>query len=201
MKPTKSIPQDYSLRFTFNLREDLRLAIGLQVAGVILFFISGGMFLYIVYWMRPDVAAQGLQLPPANLIQQLRAIALMLIVLVAVVTLHELIHGACFWWFTREPPRYGIGPGYAFAASPDWYLPRGIYLVIGLAPLVVITALGLFFISFSSIAAITPLLFAITANFSGAVGDLWIIYRIAQERGSICVKDLGDGFSVYGDGG
>ena len=51
---------------------------------------------------------------------------------------HELIHGLFFWLFTGSAPRYGLGLSYAYAAAPDWYIPRRKYQVTGLAPVVII---------------------------------------------------------------
>jgi len=66
-----------------------------------------------------------------------------LLALVAVLLLHELVHGAFFWLITRSRPRFGLQITYAYAAAPDCYIPRNPYLVVGLSPLVLITLAGI----------------------------------------------------------
>ncbi len=59
-------------------------------------------------------------------------LAYLLGVLIVTLVLHELVHGLCFWSFTRDRPRFGWKLIYAYAAAPGWYLPRGRYLTVAL---------------------------------------------------------------------
>lgn len=34
-------------------------------------------------------------------------------------------------------------------------------------------------------------------NASGAVGDMWIAFKVLRERRKIVIEDLGDGFNFY----
>ena len=62
--------------------------------------------------------------------------------MLVMIVLHEGLHGLFFWLFTREKPKFAFKGFYAYAAMPDWYLPKKEYLITALAPLVGITLLG-----------------------------------------------------------
>lgn len=115
-------------------------------------------------------------------------VALLLVPLV-----HELIHGATGVAFGVRPS-YGIGPGFAFTTFHE-PMRRTQYLAVGLAPLVVITsACILLAIRFDAIAG--WLIFAGVMNAGGAVGDLWMSWRIIRQQPTAIYYDLADGFAV-----
>lgn len=115
------------------------------------------------------------------------------IALVLVPVLHEAVHGIAAM-LTGNRPSYGIGPGFAYTTFPD---PAGkrAYLTIGLAPLVVLSVVGL------PLAAAWDrgaglVLFFLVVNAAGAVGDLWMSWRIALQPRDALFVDLADGFAV-----
>jgi len=149
--------------------------------------LAGWLLVSIVMWMRPDFKDElriGMAVNVLNLL-------LILVVMVITIVFHELVHGLLFWFFARHKPEFGVGRGYAFAAMPDWYFPKHQYLVIGLGPLVGLTLLGMAIIAFA------PLTWLGLVNAGGALGDLYVCWRIAREAEDVWVKDIGDGFQVY----
>lgn len=192
MNPTQTLPETHSLAWEVNLKKNMRLNVLLQVAGI--FWV--GLVIVFLWWafslLRPAV---GSQLPlSGDIFALLVGFAL---VLVVSISLHELAHGAFFWWFAKHPPQFGLGPGYAYAAMPGWYFPKRQYLVVGLAPLVGLTALGLVFVPFLPDSLLAPFFWGMVLNAGGAIGDIYICLRIAREAQDVWVKDLGDGFEVY----
>jgi hypothetical protein len=123
-------------------------------------------------------------------------VALILSMLVSIV-LHELVHGAFFWLFSRSRPKFGFRAGYAYAAAPGWFFPRSQYLVIGLAPFVLLSLVGMILVTFVPIRWLAVILVGMIANASGSVGDLWIITLVLRERRKIVIEDLGDGMNFY----
>jgi len=113
------------------------------------------------------------------------------------ITLHELVHGVFFWFFAGQRPRFGLGPGYAYAAMPGWYFPKRKYLMVGLSPLVVLTVVGLVLVPFLPGGLLGPVFWGLVINAGGAIGDLYICLRIAREAEDVWVQDHGDGFEVY----
>lgn len=191
MKPTETLPSGYALAWQLNLKQNLRLNLFLQLAGALWFGLAFLFFWKAFSWLRPpgeEIRLMG---------DALAFVVGLLLVVMAVVVLHELAHGAAFWWFAGQRPHFGIGPSYAYAAMPGWYFPKRQYLAIGLAPLVSLTLLGLALVPFLPNAWLAPFLWGLSLNAGGAIGDLYICFRIAREAEDILVRDLGDGFEVY----
>lgn len=194
MNPTKTLPATHSLAWAVDMKKDRRLHWWLQVAGLIWFFIATFIMLGVVAVLRPGFA---LTSEFKSIWEVLLTGAATLVVLFVTVTLHELVHGLFFWIFSKSRPHFGLGPGYAYAAAPEWYFPKGQYIVIGLAPLVVLTIVGLLAIIIVPLAWVPALFLAVIFNAGGAIGDLYVCARIGAEAPNIWVKDTGDGFEVY----
>jgi hypothetical protein len=111
---------------------------------------------------------------------------------------HELVHGLAMRLYGGRP-RYGVGLAYfvfpyAYATAEDRFT-RNQFLVITLAPLVVLTLLG------------TPVMVALglpwlavplAANVGGAVGDVWMALTMLGYPSTVSVLDTRTGLSVYG---
>ncbi len=120
-------------------------------------------------------------------------IALVLL-LVVVPLLHEAVHGIVAQ-ITGAHPSYGIGPGYAYTTFLE-PVGRGEYLLIGLAPLVVLSVIGVAVMALvPSIAGLT--LVFLVANAAGAMGDVWMAWRTRQLPPGVRIYDLADGFVAY----
>lgn len=191
MKPTKTLPENYNLGWAVDMKKDTRLNWALQVAGMLWFVLAGGLLWRFIIILRPA------DIGPAQFPLSFSFLAGILIVIFVTLSLHELVHGLFFWLFTHEKPEFGIGPGYAFAAAPGWYFPRGRYFIVALAPFVLLTAVGLLLLALVPAAWLGLLFFAIVFNAGGAVGDLYISMRIWREAPDIWIRDRGDGFEIY----
>jgi len=125
-----------------------------------------------------------------------------LVTYVATLLVHEGIHGLFFWIFGGRP-RYGVGMitwflPYAYATSP---LDRFTLLqmsVISLAPFFWISALSLLSMNIWP-AVSTYAGIAFVGNFTGAVGDLWLVRQIWRFHGCRDVRfvDENDALAVY----
>lgn len=111
---------------------------------------------------------------------------------------HELIHGLAFAAFGSKP-HYGVGMKcflpYAYATAPGTRFKRNAFLVISLAPLVVIDAIALLLM------AIFPqapwLGWVAILNTSGASGDLWLATLLLRCPATIEVEDRKAGIAIY----
>ena len=110
---------------------------------------------------------------------------------------HELIHGMFFWLFTHERPKFALRSGYAFAAAPEWYLPKFQYIIVGLSPLVVISIVCIIFAALVPPSIVPYPLFIATFNAAGALGDMIVVAWVSKQSGTILVRDLGDRFSSF----
>ncbi len=191
MNPTPTLPQTHALAWEVNLKKNMRLNILLQVAGI--FWV--GLVIFFLRWAFEILRPSGMEFLFSGDIWVV--FAGFLPVLVVSISLHELVHGVFFWWFAKHLPSFGLGPGYAYAAMPDRYFPKRQYLVVGLAPLVVLTALGLLSVPFLPGRLLAPFFWGMVLNAGGAIGDIYVCLRIAREAEDVWVKDFGDRFEVY----
>jgi hypothetical protein len=192
MNPTPTLPETYSLAWEVDMKKDLRLNIILQVVGTILLFGFGWGFWEMLQWLRP-----GFSLDPFLLSQPLLAALLALLAIFLWITAHELIHGAFFWLFSQDKPQFGYGLGYFYAAMPGWFFPKWPYLAVGLAPLVLLSLLGMLLMPFLPAYWAGFVFLGTIINAGGAVGDLYVCFRIALEAQDVYIRDRGDGFEVF----
>jgi hypothetical protein len=192
-RATNVLPDNARLVYSFNLLNNRRAFWMLQIPATLGFFIFGFLFLRWTIWLRPDF----LQTAFAGVVFALPDLLFVMIGFVVFIVLHELIHGVFFWIYSRSRPRFGLRGGYAYAAAPGWFFPRRQYLVIALAPLVLLSILGMVFVAVAPIGALYATLFGMVANAAGAVGDMWIAFKVIRERRNIVVEDLGDGVNFF----
>jgi len=196
-RATNIRPENAALVYSLNLFKNKRIFWLLQIPATLGFFLFGWLFLQWTAWFHPDLV----QVLTTDIIVQFPGmfpdlVALIVSMLVSIV-LHELVHGAFFWLFSRSRPKFGFRAGYAYAAAPGWFFPRSQYLVIGLAPFVLLSLVGMILVTFVPIRWLAVILVGMIANASGSVGDLWIISLVLRERRKIVIEDLGDGMNFY----
>jgi hypothetical protein len=107
---------------------------------------------------------------------------------------HEAVHGLVARLLGARP-RYGLGQGFAYTTF-EKPVSRDEYLAIGLAPLVVLSGLGLGLLRGAPELA-GQTLTLLVGNASGAAGDLWVAWRVLSLPREARVRDLADGFAVY----
>lgn len=189
LRPTRTLPDGYRPAGSIDLSKNVPAQVGLSAAGIALFFLFAAGFAWVIGTLRPEVGAIALTLRPGGL---LLGIVALLVATVVVLVLHEAAHGLCFWLFTRERPRYGFKGLYAYAAAPDWHFPRLKYAITGAAPLVLLSLGGLLLALVVPPSALPVLLYALTMNAAGAIGDILVLGWIAlSPRGSL-FRDRGD---------
>lgn len=197
-KPTQTLPEGYGLRGRLDLIKDRKLLLILSLASVVMLVICGAGLLWLLKILRPDFTmGTGFSLTIDSWGPILSILLILLGVTFSMLILHEAIHGLFFWIFTGGRVKFAFKGAYAYAAAPDWYLPKYPYLVVSLAPLVLMTLLGivaLLWVPTSWIPAITLL---ITMNASGAVGDIYVFFWLLGLPGDVLIRDFGEQMEVY----
>jgi hypothetical protein len=195
MHATPTLPFHYEQDSTIDLAKDKTLLINLTIASLVLFFVFGGIFTVLASIISPALPGSGsitISLPTLLL-----ALVVISAITIFVMVVHEFIHGVFFWLFTRSKPKYGFKGAYAYAAAPDWYIPRNQFLVIGLAPLIVLTLLGLVSLRFLPAPGIFMVIFGMTLNAAGAVGDIFIVGLALRKPASCLFRDIGTSITLY----
>jgi len=110
--------------------------------------------------------------------------------------LHELLHGAAFLLWGGKP-YFGAKLPYAlYCGAKNQLFRRDQYLVVGLAPLVVITLAGIIVTLVAPVVAAYAL--AVTVgNVSGAAGDAWSVARMLRLPATTLVEDTEVGYRVW----
>jgi hypothetical protein len=191
MRTTKNLPETHSFAWEADVEKDRRLMWLLQLLALpwaMVVVLLLGMYAFLV---RSDIVFE------PEFILPFWAIPILLLTFILTIGLHELVHGILFWVYTRERPRFGFKWVYAYAAAPGWYFSTKIYWLIGLGPLVFLSLLGMALLPFVPLAWLPYLMLGLFLNSAGAIGDLYIVIRLAFEPTGTLVHDHGTGFRVF----
>ena len=109
---------------------------------------------------------------------------------------HELIHGAAAALIGARPV-YGIVPPVAAFCHFERLVTRGQYAIITVAPLLVISVVGLALMPVTPGLLQWPLLALLIANAAGAIGDVWLLAQLRAVPAQALIADTAVGFEVY----
>jgi hypothetical protein len=122
-----------------------------------------------------------------------------LLALVLVMLLHELVHCMFFWRFAGKRPEFSLKALGVYVASPsDVYYPRNKYLTVGIAPLILLTVIGMLLIVVVPAVLIPVLIFFVILNAAGSAGDLKMIALLLSYSPDTLMQDVGSSVIVYG---
>lgn len=198
LKARRDLPASYSISWELDLTRNQKAAIALNLAGLPLFALFGWVFLKAAALLHPAIGTRLFvgQITPYPFVFFLIVFA----VVVGTMIIHEAIHGAFFWLFTRSRPAFGMKLLFAYAGAPEWYLPRNQYALTGIAPFVFITLFGFVVIAVAPLAAGQLALFGITMNAAGAVGDFYVSAKVMLHSRDVLIRDTGVGFTLFSPG-
>ena len=205
MKVNTWLPPDFSKRTMLEPSKNPKFVIGAIVTGIAVLLISGWLLVLFTNLLRPT-ALDGLHL--RNLIHSTSTATILdipfalfgdlLIALVTMLFIHELVHGLFYWLLSRKRPKFGIHGLFPYAAAPTGiYFPRNQFLTIGLAPLVLLSAVGLLLIVMAPIRFVPFLLFFVALNAAGAAGDMIMAIQLMSFSSDSMMADNAVGVTIY----
>lgn len=202
MRASKTLPISYKKARTLDITKDSRLMAVMILGGFILLAGAGLLFFRAAFWLRPADSLASIEMFSIRSIVDLGIfVAIFVATLVgltaAYIGLHEAVHGAFFWIFTGARPRFAVYWTHAYAAAPEWYIPRIPFLITTLAPLVFISLAGLFVLRYAPQSWLLPAWYILTMNVSGAIGDLLVAYLLLRMPPTGLVQDCGDVITFY----
>ena len=197
MPATQTLPSNFHPIGTFDLKNNPQALLRLNILGFVLFAISAGVFWYALQAIRPNETQFGLTIGFSNLTGIIQGFLAVIAVTAAMIVLHEAAHGLFFWLFTRSRPKFAFRGFYAYASAPTWYIPKGQYLVVALAPLVLLSLLGVALMAILPAEGFTLLLLFLVSNASGAIGDLWVVGWLLRQPAPCYALDQGDAVTLY----
>ena len=189
---TRSLPENYQAAWCLDMRERKNLFIANSIGLGILFIVTPLVFVY-TSMVRTDESFSFSLTGLSGLLD----ILVLVLVLGLMLLIHEGIHGIFIWLFTGSAPKFALKTYYAYAAAPGWFFAKWPYFLTAIAPLVVITALGLVVIPLVPISWVFALMLLVIFNASGAVGDAWVAAALLTRKGSVLAQDDGDRVTFY----
>ncbi len=192
----KDLPENYHSAWLFDITRT-REIIWLNVLGVLLFVLSLWGFNALARAVRPGTVGVGVFFKTESVAEALWNLVAFLVATVLMLVIHEAAHGLFFWLFSRSRPKFAFKGYYASASAPGWYFPRWQYILIGLAPLVLITLFGVIGLIWLPQALLLPTLLILIFNTSGAVGDLWVVGNLLRFPASAYILDSGDASEFF----
>lgn len=207
MQVTTALPTNYHRQATLDLSKNRKAVVGAIVSGIILLLTVGWLLVQFTNLVRPT-ALEALRfhdilttMPDGNtsIVLPFRLIADAIVALVLVTLVHELVHGVFFWRFAGQRPTFGIKGLFPYAAAPSGvYFPRNQFLVVGIAPLVLLTLVGLLLMVIAPVVIVPILLLFVAFNVAGAAGDLVMVAWLLSYSPDTLMQDNGSGVIVYG---
>lgn len=112
---------------------------------------------------------------------------------VAIIFLHEGVHGVVAVLYGHRPI-FGIKPPYFYTTFTE-KVPRGHFMVITLAPLVVLNIIFIALFASGFLKVFTY--FCLLVNTIGALGDIWIILKLSRHDRGTLIQDIKNGIEVW----
>src|SRR5688572_23483848 len=189
--PPGTLPPNYEQVLHWRVTQSIWRVIILNLLALPLGLIIGvAFFIFLFQFGRPPIV----KFYDSNqfLIFALLSTAMVLIV-------HEWVHGIAMQAYGARP-KYGIiWKGLMlYASAPGHAFRRNQYLVIALAPLVVLSllaCLGILLLAGSPIVWMMPV-YAVT-NGGGAIGDVWMSLIVLRYPSYAYVVDERDGMRIF----
>lgn len=119
-----------------------------------------------------------------------------LIVIILVLPLHELLHGLFITRFGHKA-RYGFKMTVLFATADGAFFRRNEFIQIALAPLVIISVIGLIMLLFLPARLAQWIALGIIVNAAGAIGDMWMTAVALRFDSSALIQDQEDCMRVF----
>jgi Putative zincin peptidase len=195
VQATRILPSNYHHSKTLDLSKP-GTVIWLNLAAIPLLILFGWFFSRLIILLRSINPFPGGVWGSITTFSVWGVIPLIISILFMLI-FHELIHGLFFWVFTHERPKFALKSGYAFAAAPEWYLPKYQYMLVGLSPLVLISILCILIAVFMPVQIVPYVLLIATFNAAGALGDMIVVAWVCSLPNAILMKDQGDNFSSF----
>jgi len=206
MEVNTSLPSNFSKYTILEPAKNPKFVIGAIVTGVASLLLFGWLLVLFTNFLRP-AALDSMRLrylirstPTATSLDIPFALFRdLFIALAAVLIIHELVHGLFYWLLSRKRPKFGFHGLFPYAAAPiGVYFPRNQFLTVGLAPLVLLTTVGLLLIVIAPISLVPFLLFFVAFNAAGAAGDLIMVIQLAPFSSDTVMEDNDAGVTIYG---
>ena len=186
------LPEGYFEKSSFVFdRRKLLIAV---IVGVLLFIVSSIGFSRFFELLRPDVLqldiikvedSIGLSLDFAFILSFLASAMVVHI-------LHELVHGLFYRILTGTTPRLELkGLALMVSGLEGFLYRRGEYIIIGAAPLILLTLLGVVLGLFLPSSMLVAIFMSLVFNVAGSAGDVIILFWLLRQSPESLIIERG----------
>lgn len=189
MRSYKTLPEGYEQIYEIDLQKNKKLSLWVNLLAILIAVVMAVPAHFAVPISTLFSMEQGMK-------RYLIRFAVLMVLMVAYIFLHELVHGVAMKLCGTQRVKYGFTGLYAFAGSDDYYGKRP-YLFIALAPVVlwgVVLAIVNFFVPAEWFWVVY---FIQIFNLSGAAGDLFVTVKFSRMPKDILIRDHGVGMKVF----
>lgn len=180
MKSVLGKPEGYELKYDLDLQRNKKVFLLLNVLSIVIVL----PFLFGLVWFDFSTLGQFefFFIFPAFLV---------------IIIIHEWIHGFFFHRYSHTKVKYQFH-GWAFSASTPGYLYlKANYLIVGLAPAVILNTLLLLLSIFLPSPYNLLSYLVLILHFSGCVGDFYVTSVLMKYPKDTYVEDTGVGMKFY----
>jgi hypothetical protein len=188
MKPIQILPESYHHCYTLDFKQH-KVAQGILIlVGFVGFFVCW----QVIKFVSPNsMDALKLQRDPLHLLIFFATIVMMIV-------LHESAHGLVIWGFTKKFPPIGVNlMGSVYVNASGWYLSRLQMLIMSLAPFLLLTFIGLIFLTFTSGEFFRMTLWFVILNAVGSVNDLAVAGWLFFQPETALIENSGLTMAIY----
>lgn len=189
MKSCNTLPDGYAELYSVDLQKNKKVSVLVNAIAVLIAVV---MVVPMLFWVpiAPLFDMSGGMTP------YLIRFGSLIVLTIAYMVLHELVHGAAMKLCGTKKVKYGFTGLYAFAGSEDYY-GKGAYIFIALAPVVLWGVVLAIVNVFVPITWFWVVYFLQIMNVSGAAGDLFVTIKFSRFPRDILIRDYGVGMTVF----
>lgn len=174
------LPDNYHLVWHGDFKEDKNLFWLLNIGSFVLLI----LFIILYFILKAnDISPEG--------------IFCGLILSLLIVVLHELVHGIFFKMGKNVKIKFGFHGFAASCSAPNVFLAKKHYMIVGLAPAVIINLCLLIPLFFVQGFVFDVLFWALAIHFGGCIGDFYISIKLTKQPADILIRDYGIGMEFY----
>jgi hypothetical protein len=193
--PITHLPPDYQPQHAVNILDDNVLQVlGRYNLYLIVPFIVGTLLWHMLVRGMVNAPSPDLTLFHHALLSVLAGVGTLII--------HEGIHGLAMFWAGHKP-RFGIFfknkiPVALYATTDNGFFQRTPFIIMALAPLVIITALGLGLMVVLPVNLHLYIGLALVINGTGAAGDLYMSQLAWRyDEATTLIQDHSEGITIF----
>lgn len=193
MNNCTQLPNGYKEILKIDLQKNTKLAVLVNVLALIIAVL---MIVPVFVRIRESFSMVFIITDDVKITALLLKFIVLIAGMVVYMILHELVHGIFMKKFSGIKPKYGFTGLYAYAGSSA-YFNRKSYIIIALAPIVILGIVLLILQFLVPVSWFFVVYLIQVCNVSGAAGDIYVTCKMSRMPADILVNDVGVSMTVY----